>query len=193
LLQVGCNQLKLMSNTKAVNRRRVVAEESPDASISLREAARRLDVNLSSVQKRIRAKTLSALPDGRLNWPTVQREWFENRNVSQVRKRQPEPAFEASDNGTYLAAKTQREYVRLKLDDLDLQRKRGELAPIGEINAWVSSMIVKARDILLRMPADLKDRMAQQADPHECERLMAQEVRRALNELAEFRPATSGA
>jgi len=71
-----------------------------------------------------------------------------------------------------------------------LRRIKGELAPIGEINAFVAGMIVKARDTLLRMPADLKDRIAQQTNPHECEALMMAEVHRALHELAEFRPST---
>jgi hypothetical protein len=161
------------------------------AGISQREAARRLGVNLSAVQKRLRAKTISGLPDGKLDWQTVEREWVQNRDASKVRKTM-RAAVEA-DNGSYLAAKTQREYVRLKLDDLELARKRGELAPVGEINAWVSGMIIRARDILLRMPGDLKDRMAQQTNAHECEALMMQEVHRPLNELAEFRPSTPGA
>jgi hypothetical protein len=72
------------SNRVVTDSARVVTRpESPP--ISLHEAARRLDVNLSAVQKRIRAGTLSTLPGGKLDW-AVQREWIAHRNASQVRK-----------------------------------------------------------------------------------------------------------
>jgi hypothetical protein len=62
------------------------------------------------------------------------------------------------------------------------------MAPISEINAWVAGMIMRAREILTRIGPELKDRLAQTTNPHDCERLVMTEVGRALNELSEFKP-----
>jgi len=156
-------------------------------AISQREAARRLGVRLFAVQKRIKAGTLSTRPDGKLDWQTVQREWVDNRDASKVRKTMP--AVPNAHDDSYLAAKTARAYLRLELERFDLAVANGELAPIGEINAHVSGMIVRARDILLQAPQYLKDRLCQETDPARCEELLQAEMLRALNELKPFRPA----
>jgi hypothetical protein len=165
-------------------------------AISVREAARRLGVHHAAVQKRIKAGTLSTLPDGKLDWAATEKEWTKNRDESKVRKPAALPIQtvpvavhrSGSSERNFNDAKTKREYVRLEREALELKRLKGELAPIGEINAWVAGMVIRAREILLRIGPELKDRLAQQGNPHECERLVSDEVRRALNELAEFKP-----
>jgi hypothetical protein len=164
-------------------------------SISVREAARRLGVHHAAVQKRIKAGTLSALPGGKLDWPSVERQWTKNRDESKVRKSVysesvPVPRFGGGERN-FNDAKTKREYVRLEREALELRRLKAEMAPIGEINAWVAGMIIRAREILIRIAPELKDRLAQQTNPHECERLVAGEIQRALNELAKFRATTT--
>lgn len=148
--------------------------------------ARRLDVNLSAVQKRIRAGTLSTLPGGKLDWGAVQREWIAHRNASQVRKT---PRTVESGPGGLLEARTRREYLELELERLRLAQQRGELAPFGEVNAHVAGMVIRSREILTQMPAQLKDRLAQSTDPRHCEELIGEEIERALTQLREFRPA----
>ena len=73
--------------------------------------------------------------------------------------------------------------------EIEVEKMRGELAPIGEINAWISGMITKARDVLLRMPGELRDRLAQETDAVKVDQLLSAEINRALGELAEFRVA----
>jgi hypothetical protein len=92
-------------------------------------------------------------------------------------------------NRTFAEAQRRREWLRVERDRIELMRKRSELVPIAEINAFVAGMIIRAREILMRIAPELKDRLAQTANPHECETLVAGEVFRALNELAEYRPA----
>jgi hypothetical protein len=91
-------------------------------------------------------------------------------------------------NRTFAEAQRLREWLRVERDRLELLRKRSELVPIAEINAFVAGMIIRAREILVRIAPELKDHLAQTANPHECEKLVAGEVARALNELAEYRP-----
>ena len=142
-------------------------------------------MRLYAVQTRIKAGTLSTLPDGKLDWQTVQREWVENRDASKVRK--TTPTLPTVD-GSYLHAKTQREYVAVEREGLELALRKGEMAPLGEINAHVAGMVIRARDILIRMPAYLRDRLAQEKNPDVCAELITAEIERALAELSEFRP-----
>jgi hypothetical protein len=72
---------------------------------------------------------------------------------------------------------------------LNIPPRTAELPCIRPINTRVSGMIIRARDILTRIAPELKDRLAQETDAHKCEQLVAGEVRRALNELAEFKPS----
>jgi hypothetical protein len=173
--------------TKSGKRGVTEATRVVTAPISMREAARRLGVNPFAVSKRIKAGTLSTLPGGKLDWEIARQEWVRNRDTSKVRKTIP-AAFEA-DNGSYLAAKTKRAYLRLELEKLNLVVARGEMAPIGEINAHVAGMIIRCRDMLLQIPSLLKDRLSGETDPVRCEELLTAEVERALAELKPFRPA----
>jgi hypothetical protein len=173
----------------AKSRKRVVTQATRVVTlpISIREAARRLEVRPFAVSKRIARGTLSTLPDGKLDWQTVQREWVVNRDASKVRKRQP-AAFDA-DNCSYLQARTRREYIRLEMEKLNLSVAKSEMAPIGEINAHVSGMIIRCRDLLLQIPSLLKDRLSHETNPARCEELLRLEFERALAELKPFRPA----
>jgi len=101
----------------------------------------------------------------------------------------PDEDEPVTGNRTLAEAHRQREWIRVQKDQLDLKRKRGELAPIGEVNAFVAGQIIRAREILMRIGPELKDRLAQQSNPHECEQVARQEIERALNELRELRPA----
>ena len=110
------------------------------------------------------------------------------RNV--VPERSGNPKVNGRGSNEALAdAQARKERANADLREIEVKKRSGELAPIGEINAWVSGMITKARDILLRMPGELRDRVAQESDPIKCEELMSREVNRSLRELAEFRLA----
>lgn len=165
--------------------------------VGIREAARRLGVNHAAVQKRIKAGTLSTVTGGKLDWDITAREWTANRDASKVRKQkreepicsEMEQAAGKTEGRSFLDAKTKREYIRLEKEALELKRIRGDLAPVGEINAFVAGMIIRSRDLLLRIGPELKDRLAHTSSPHTCEEMIAYEIRRALNELSEYKPA----
>jgi len=92
------------------------------------------------------------------------------------------------DPESYREAQRRREWVRVRREELALARLKGELAPVAEVNAWVAGMILRAKEILLRIAPELRDRLAQEKDAAKCEALVTAEVQRALNQLAEFKP-----
>jgi phage terminase Nu1 subunit (DNA packaging protein) len=115
-------------------------------------------------------------------------EWLRQRERQSALREIAAEAITANgeSNGTLREAQRQEAWIKVQKAGLMLSRERAELAPIGEINAWVAGMIIRAREILTLIAPRLKDQLAQQSNPHECERLVAGEIHRALNELAEF-------
>lgn len=177
--------------------------------LSLRQAAEALGISHPALIKATKTGRVTREKDGTYDVPRARKQLAENTNALKRRasKKKPSetgnlhtvvavttPVTEIDDESgdrTLAEAQRQREWIRVKKDELELARRRAELAPIGEINAWVAGMVIRAREILLRIAPELKDRLAQQSNPHECEKLVADEVKRALNELAEFKPSGS--
>lgn len=93
------------------------------------------------------------------------------------------------ESESFTAAQTRKERALADLRELELSTKRGELAPIGEINAWISGMILRARDILTRIAPELRDRLAKEIDPIRVQELIEAEITRALTQLAVFKGA----
>ena len=91
---------------------------------------------------------------------------------------------ESGDYESLQQAQRRREVAVADLRELELAQKRGELLQASEVNAFISGMILRARDILLRIAPELRDRLATCSNAIECERMIDDEVRRALRELA---------
>jgi len=180
--------------------------------LSGREAAKHLGITQPALVKAAKTGRVTREKDGTYDVERVRKQLAQNTNA--LKRRPGKKPVAESDNQsseavispitipiaeevapepgdrTLAEAQRQREWIRVQKDALTLARDRAELAPIGEINAWVAGMIIRAREILMRIAPELKDRLAQQSNPHECERLVADEVKRALNELAEFKSST---
>jgi hypothetical protein len=60
------------------------------------------------------------------------------------------------------------------------------LIALPPINAWAAGMIIAARDELLRIGPELRERLAQETDPIECEQMISKRITQALNKLNEF-------
>jgi hypothetical protein len=63
----------------------------------------------------------------------------------------PDEDEPATGNRTLAEAHRQREWIRVQKDELDLRRKKGELASIGEVNAFVAGMIILSCAMCCRM------------------------------------------
>ena len=98
-------------------------------------------------------------------------------------------AVDCGETESFNQAQRRKEVAIADLRELELKQKRGELVPVSDVNAFVSGMVVRARDILLRVAPELRDRLAVCSDPIECEAMVTDEVYRALRELSEFNTA----
>ncbi len=171
--------------------------------LSARKAAEALRITHPALLKAAKEGRVTREPDGTYEVEKVRRQLAENSSAMKRRPTKRQPAAvatspvtevategEPQDGGNHTLAEAERllKWEQVRKQQFENAVREGNLAPIGEVNAWVAGMIIRAREILTRIGPELKDRLAQTVDPHECERLVAAETNRALNELAEFRP-----
>lgn len=127
-----------------------------------------------------------------LSTMTISRKLRQGKSPDQIRKEAAEwhakEKKEPDANESFTAAQTRKERALADLRELELSVKRGELVSIGEINAWVSGMILRARDILTRIAPELRDRLAKETDPNRIQQLLEAEIHRALTQLSTFQP-----
>jgi hypothetical protein len=173
--------------------------------VSLRKAAAELGISHVALLKATKTGRVQKLADGTYDVAACRRALAENSNVQKQKAarsqgsaaaQQLEPPQSRDDptdghrasGGSFLEAQRVREWLRVEKDKLDLARRKGELVQLSEINAYVAGMIMRARDILLRIGPELRDKLAEESDPARCEEMIVTEVHRSLRELAEYRP-----
>ena len=170
--------------------------------VGLRAAAKELKISHVALLKAFKNGRVKKLEDGSFDVEKCRRALELNSHPgkqaaarSQQTKAEPttsttdarlEGAGEPESGASYTEALRVREWIRVEKEKLNLARQRAELAAIVEINAWIAGMIMRARDILLRIPPELRDKLAQEDDPVRCEELLMEEIHRSLRELAEY-------
>jgi hypothetical protein len=175
-------------------------------SVSARELAKALDVSHTAVNKAARRGRIQRGPDGRFDLEKAVLAWDANadtmqklRGVSSSSVEGPAAVVAASEEAptgnpvadlvpTLSEALRQKEWARVEMQHLELARRRGELIELAPINAFVAGMILRAREELLHIAPELRDRLAQETNPVECERMVSDRIRHALAGLAEYRP-----
>lgn len=88
---------------------------------------------------------------------------------------------------TFLEAKRRKEIALADAAELETSQLKGELVSKQASEDWLSGLILKARDVLMRIAPELKDRLSQETDPAMIEALIDSEVRRACDVLATYR------
>jgi hypothetical protein len=101
----------------------------------------------------------------------------------------PEPGTNTGGaNGSESFADAQRRKESALADERQLRvgERRGALVPIVHVNAHFAGVIVKSRDILLRIGPELGDQLAAESNSIRCAELVNREVLRALGVLRLF-------
>ena len=139
------------------------------------ELARELGISVSTVsQKRKKGKTDDQIRQEAANW--------KNRETKEEKR-------STEGQESFFEAQRRKEVALASLRELELAMEKGELVKVAEVNAFVSSMILRARDILSRIAPELCDRLAKETDPSRIRELIDAEVLRALTQLSAFRGA----
>jgi len=160
--------------------------------------------SLPSVQKAIAAKRISKGADGLIDFAAADRDWARNtaqrpsvrpsqkpaEPAAQLPDATPEPvaANPGADGNAagYAAARALREGYLAGLAKLQYEERLGKLIEADEVRLAIGQVITMARERLLAIGSELRDRMAATKDANECQRLIDERVRRALSDLANF-------
>jgi hypothetical protein len=159
------------------------------ATITKSEAARRLKV-VNSVITSYLKRGMPVNRDGSLNWAKV-KNWHSDNIVGaqKLRGRRPITKARHARNGNDLASlaetRIERERVRLKKEQLELAQAEGALVNRLGVSARYNARVIQTRNALRRIPAILAQSIAMESDPAQCQKLMAEAVDHALQELAD--------
>lgn len=84
-------------------------------------------------------------------------------------------------------ATRQLEWEKVRRERLKNDLAEAKLTDVAAVNAFVAGMIIKARDELLRIPAEVRDDLARNTDPIDCEEIVRKRITGALQHMAEFK------
>jgi hypothetical protein len=87
------------------------------------------------------------------------------------------------DDESYNEALRREKIAAANIREIQEQKERGELVPIVHVNAWFAGVVVKAREMGLRIGPELADRLALTTEPGKCAEMVSVEVRRMLGVL----------
>ena len=127
------------------------------------------------VQKAIRDGRIATNANGSVDPERADEEWA--RNTSEAKRREPGGA-------SYQEARAIREALNARLTRLDYEERLQTLVPAEEVKREAFEMGRNFRDRMLAIPARIAASLAAETDVKNVERRLAQEIRRALEELA---------
>lgn len=93
----------------------------------------------------------------------------------------------------FMGARTRKEIALANLRSLEASRMQGTLIDAGEAKRAWAGMISAARSRFLGLPGKCAVYVAGSSDPVECQAILEKEVREALKNLAEYKPAATAA
>ena len=177
-------------------------------NLGLRAAADKLGISHAALLKAAKGGRVTRNADGtfdveacraalKLNTDPVKRE--KEQRARAKRRQEPPAARPAAPDRDYRAeelpesqsqaeAARQREWIRVERERLNLEKLRLSLVDITPVNAYVAGMILKAREELSRLPIELRDSLAQETDPIECQKMLSDRIDQILAKMAEYRP-----
>lgn len=183
--------------------------------MGIRAYSRRRGVTHAAVQKAIRSGRISTV-NGKIDPEVADREWATNTDESkplnsmdrgqtprtsnppgsrQVERPQhlpttpnPRHEFSAPSGGSkgYAAARAVRESYEARIRELDFKKMSGVLVHADEVRVVAYNTSRRSRDLLLAIPDRVSAIIAGLGDPAEVHRVLAEEIRRACDELSQL-------
>jgi hypothetical protein len=94
-----------------------------------------------------------------------------------------DPVSIAKQANTLAEIKLRKETALTIATELSNAQRAGDLLPKNWVESWCGEAIIKAREMILKIPTELRDRLATESDPFVIEALLRTELQRALETL----------
>jgi hypothetical protein len=183
--------------------------------LSLRAYADHRGVNLSAVQKAIKANRITTVPDekgrAKIDPVVADIQWAQNTNALQqergsfkdFEKTQANLAAQPGDNNSPTAApgavqtsalsneKARSEKLRSEMLELNLAQKRGELVKVEDVARALASKLKSAQEHLSGLADRLAPILAAETNVVEIDKILREEHHRAMTMIALEAPGTS--
>jgi hypothetical protein len=82
------------------------------------------------------------------------------------------------------AARLEKERALAGLRQLELGKRRGELAEVAAVTRGIEDATAEARNALLSLPDRISEQLAVEADPHRVHVLLTEHLEQVLSDLA---------
>lgn len=158
-------------------------------------AARRLGVSGAAFWRKVHAGKIPRDKDGSFNLEKVRAAWIANTDLSHGRNavngeaKAGAKALGPEDAPAFGRVRLQREALRAALLRLEYQKRSGELISAAEVKAAAFTEARRFRDTVLAIPDRVSPVLAGIDDATEINRLLTEELTRALRELGGYREA----
>jgi len=165
------------------------------AIMSLRAYSRHRGVALSAVQKAIKTRRISVLPDGKIDSDRADEQWERNteQHARPVAPRGQEDDDTSGFGGNqYAKARAVREHYQARLAKLEYEEKTAKLVPADEVKVAAFGLFRRFRDHVLNIPDRVAAMVAAESDAARCYEIIAIEIRKALNEFADTNSESNG-
>ena len=184
-------------------------ETTGNTFISLREFARKMDLNPATVYRAVRRGRIPYEKQGReysIPWPAAKDAWDKKRDTSKIRRQDEEKAgidrfgraVNSNGNGAVakhaetdpenddfdlFAERARKEYYLARLRALEYEERKASLVDARQVEDRMFRVSRQIRDALLNIPDRLAPLLAAENDASRCHALIRDELERILGDL----------
>ena len=164
--------------------------------VGLREFARRKGVTLTTVQEALaRGRISFVVIDGnkRIDADKAMKEWDDNTDPNfQVNLGVEDDSIEGKTTAskaasTFAESRAVREAYSARITKLEYEQKLGSLVNLADVKKEVFELARNTRNLVLNIPPKIAAELAAETDPHKVEKILAVELRKALEGLSRGR------
>jgi hypothetical protein len=165
--------------------------------ISIRAYARMRGCAKSAVEKAIKTKRITPLPDGTIDPERADQEWAKNTFAGHTLNREqaapaprsssalpPEPGPSGDPVAAYLRARAVNETFKAKVSQMEYEERAGKLIPAARASEYAASFSAIVKDGLMAMPDRLSPMLAAVADERAIHRMLVAEVSALLRKVS---------
>ncbi len=165
--------------------------------ISIRAYARMRGCAKSAVEKAIKTKRITPLPDGTIDPERADQQWAKNTFAGQTLNRAqaapaqrsgatvpPEPGPSGDPVAAYLRARAVNETFKAKVSQMEYEERAGKLIPAARASEYAASFSAIVKDGLMAMPDRLSPMLAAVADEKAIHRMLVAEVSALLRKVS---------
>lgn len=152
------------------------------------EFARSLGKSKQYINKLVRTGKISLGPDGLIDPEAATAALKKSADPARkivTSSGTPSPSSPSENGEGYYDARTKRESIRAKVEELKYRRTSGELVDVAEIESELKGVFRDLRDRLQALPTTWKGRLVSMTDEREIQIYLSEQIRLVLEDISD--------